>query len=176
MRFFCKHFHQREKHYHRCKICFASVPCMKKEMSVLRPEDNVDNDMIVLNKHLVLKKNISTGKGRLDGWAYRTEQQCIDGFSDIDECKGNHSCHVNAPKDLMFVLVTPDILEMEATAQVLDVFLLKPFPSERKALFICETCFTSVPCIDPFTPTISSVVLLTVCHTILMILVLRIWY
>ena len=33
------------------------------------------------------------------------------------------------PKDLMFVLVTPDILEMEATAQVLDVFLLKPFPS-----------------------------------------------
>ena len=38
------------------------------------------------------------------------------------------------PKDLMFVLVTPDILEMEATAQVIDVFLLKPFPSERKAL------------------------------------------
>ena len=23
-------------------------------------------------------------------------QKCIDGFSDIDECKGNHSCHVNA--------------------------------------------------------------------------------
>ena len=43
-------------------------------MSVLRPEDNVDNDTIVLNKHSVLKK-ISTGKGRLDGWAYRTEQQ-----------------------------------------------------------------------------------------------------
>ena len=38
------------------------------------------------------------------------------------------------PKDPMFVLVTPDILEMEATAQVLDAFLLKPFPSERKAL------------------------------------------
>ena len=32
----------------------------------------------------------------------------------------------------MFVLVTPDILEMEATAQVLDAFLLKPFPSEKK--------------------------------------------
>ena len=95
MRFFCNHFHQREKHYHRCKTCFASVPCMKKEMSVLRPEDNVDNDIIVLNKRLVLKK-ISTGKGRLDRWAYRTEQQCIDGFSDIDECKGNHSCLVNA--------------------------------------------------------------------------------
>ena len=77
----------------------------------------------------------------------------------------------------MFVLVTPDILEMEATAQVLDVFLLKAFPSERKALFICETCFTSVPCIiDPFTPKISSVILLTVYYTILMILVLRIWY
>ena len=27
----------------------------------------------------------------------------------------------------MSVLVTPDILEMEATAQVLDAFLLKPF-------------------------------------------------
>ena len=34
----------------------------------------------------------------------------------------------------MFVLVTPDILEMEATAQVPGVFLLKPFPSEKKAL------------------------------------------
>ena len=38
------------------------------------------------------------------------------------------------PKDLMFVLVTPDILEMETTAQVLDAFILKPFPSEKKAL------------------------------------------
>ena len=28
------------------------------------------------------------------------------------------------PKDRMFVFVTPDILEMEATAQVLDEFLL----------------------------------------------------
>ena len=43
-------------------------------MSILRPEDNVDNDTIVLNKYSVLKK-ISTGKGRLDGWAYRTEKQ-----------------------------------------------------------------------------------------------------
>ena len=41
-------------------------------MSVLRPEDNVDNDTIVLNKHSVVKKS---GKGRLDGWAYRTEQR-----------------------------------------------------------------------------------------------------
>ena len=23
-------------------------------------------------------------------------QKCIDGFPDIDECKENHSCHVNA--------------------------------------------------------------------------------
>ena len=36
----------------------------------------------------------------------------------------------------MFVLVTPDILEMETTAQVLDVFLLKPFPSEKKSTVI----------------------------------------
>ena len=43
-------------------------------MSILRPEDNVDNDTIVLNKHSVVKKT-STGKGRLDGWAYRTEQR-----------------------------------------------------------------------------------------------------
>ena len=76
----------------------------------------------------------------------------------------------------MFVLVTPDIMEMDVTAQVLDTFLLKPFPSERKALSICETCFTSIPCIDPFTPKISLVILLTVYHTILMMLVLRIWY
>ena len=45
------------------------------------------------------------------------------------------------PKDLMFVLVTPDILEMEATAQVIDVFLLKPFPSERKALSYLRDLF-----------------------------------
>ena len=36
----------------------------------------------------------------------------------------------------MFVLVTPDILEMETTAQVLDVSLLKPFPSEKKSSVI----------------------------------------
>ena len=40
------------------------------------------------------------------------------------------------PKDRMSVLVTPDILEMEATAQVPDVFLLKPFPSEKKSTII----------------------------------------
>ena len=45
------------KHYHRCKTCFTSIPCIKKEMSVLRPEDNVDNDTIVLNKHSVIKKS-----------------------------------------------------------------------------------------------------------------------
>ena len=38
---------------------------MKKEMSVLRPEDNVDNDIIVLNKHLVLKKKSQLAKGDL---------------------------------------------------------------------------------------------------------------
>ena len=76
----------------------------------------------------------------------------------------------------MFVLVTPDILEMEATAQVLDASLLKPFPSEKKHYHICETCFTSIPCIDPFTPKISLVILLTVYHIILMMLVQRIWY
>ena len=42
----------------------------------------------------------------------------------------------------MFALVTPDILEMEATAQVLDVFLLKPFPSERKALLYLRDLFS----------------------------------
>ena len=38
------------------------------------------------------------------------------------------------PMDRMFVVVTPVMLEMEATVQVLDAFLLQPFPSERKAL------------------------------------------
>ena len=45
----------------------------------------------------------------------------IYGFSDIDECKGNHSCHVNArcktALDHMYVNVTLDILEMDKTAQ-----------------------------------------------------------
>ena len=45
------------KHYHRCKTCFTSIPCIKKEMSVLRPEDNVDNNTLVLNKHSVVKKS-----------------------------------------------------------------------------------------------------------------------
>ena len=36
----------------------------------------------------------------------------------------------------MLVLVTPDILEMETTAKILDVFLLKPFPSEKKSTVI----------------------------------------
>ena len=84
--------------------------------------------------------------------------------------------HAWTPKDRIFVRVTPDILEMEATAQVLDAFLLKPFPSERKALSYLRDLFSSIPCIDPFTPNISLVILLTVYHTILTMLVLRIWY
>ena len=55
-------------------------------------------------------------------------QKCIDDFSDIDECKGNHSCHVNAictnTKGLYVCTCHPDILEMDATAQVFDAFLL----------------------------------------------------
>ena len=35
---------------------FCQHTLYEKEMSVLRPEDNVDNDTIVLNKHSVLKK------------------------------------------------------------------------------------------------------------------------
>ena len=38
------------------------------------------------------------------------------------------------PKDRMFVLVTPDILEMDGTAQVLDAFFFKPFLLARIAL------------------------------------------
>ena len=38
------------------------------------------------------------------------------------------------PKDRTLVLVTSDILKMEATAKVLDTFLLQPFPLGRKAL------------------------------------------
>ena len=41
----------------------------------------------------------------------------------------------------MFVLVTPDILKMEATAKVLDTFLLEPFPLERKALSSLENLY-----------------------------------
>ena len=84
--------------------------------------------------------------------------------------------HARTPKDCMFVLVTQDILEMDATAQVIDAFLLKPLPSERKALSFMRDLFSSIPCIDPFTPNISLVILLTVYHKILTMLVLRIWY
>ena len=76
--------------------------------------------------------------------------------------------HARTPKDCMFVLVTQDILEMDATAQVIDAFLLKPFPSERKALSYLRDLFSSI--------LISLVILLTVYHTILTMLVLRIWY
>ena len=50
------------------------------------------------------------------------------------------------------------------------------FHQKGKHYHICETYFTSIPCIDPFTPEISLVIRLTVYHTILMMLVLRIWY
>ena len=62
MRFFCNHSHWEEKHYHLCKTCFTSIPCIKRDES--RLEDNGDNDTIVFNKHSVVKK-ISTGKGDL---------------------------------------------------------------------------------------------------------------
>ena len=38
------------------------------------------------------------------------------------------------PKDRMFVLVTPDILEMDGTAHVLDAFLLNLFQLARLVL------------------------------------------
>ena len=54
--------------------------------------------------------------------------KCIHGFSDIDEYKGlalvTWMLPARTPKDRMFVLVTPDILEMDGTAHVLDAFLL----------------------------------------------------
>ena len=49
--------------------------------------------------------------------------------------------HARTLRDLMFVLVTPDIMEMEATAQVLDAFLLQPFILERKALSSLQHLF-----------------------------------
>ena len=39
----------------------------EKEMSVLRPEDNVDNDTIVLNKHSVVKKSQLAKGDLMDG-------------------------------------------------------------------------------------------------------------
>ena len=45
------------------------------------------------------------------------------------------------PKDRTLVLVTPDILKMEATAKVLDAFLSKPFPLGRKALSSLQDLF-----------------------------------
>ena len=40
------------------------------------------------------------------------------------------------PMDRMFVLVTPVMLEMEATVQVLDAFLLVTIPIRKKSTII----------------------------------------
>ena len=53
--FLCNHSHKKEKHYHLCKSCFTSIPCIKRDEC--RPEDNGDNDTIVFNKHSVVKKS-----------------------------------------------------------------------------------------------------------------------
>ena len=45
--------------------------------------------------------------------------------------------HAQTPKDRMFVLVTQDILEMEAIAQVFDAFLFLHY-------YLCKTWFTSI--------------------------------
>ena len=46
----------------------------------------------------------------------------VFGLSDIEECKGNHSCHANAnaqiPLDHKHVHATLDILEMDIVVQV----------------------------------------------------------
>ena len=81
-------------------------------MSVQRPEDNVDNDTIVLNKYSVVKK--SQLADLMDG---------LTGLTSLKE----------------ITLVTWN--QMDATAQLLDVFLLKPFPSERKALSYLRDLF-----------------------------------
>ena len=49
--------------------------------------------------------------------------------------------HARTPKDRTFVLVTPDILKMEATAQVINAFPLESFPLERKPLSSLQELF-----------------------------------
>ena len=49
--------------------------------------------------------------------------------------------HARTPKDRRFVLVTPDILKMEATAQVLNAFPLESLPLERKVLSSLQELF-----------------------------------
>ena len=46
---------------------FCQHTLYEKEMSVLRPEDNVDNDTTVLNKHSVVKKSQLAKGDLMDG-------------------------------------------------------------------------------------------------------------
>ena len=111
-----------------------------------RLEDNIDDDTIVLNKHS--GKKISTDKGRLDGWAHRTEQWIkFAGNQEKNLVSAKVSCLRLGPKKtrLRFLsLCSPTSSRLHFLKFVLkflrikginlDAFLLKPFPSERKAL------------------------------------------
>ena len=99
-------------------------------------------------------------------------------FTDINECKVNHSCHVNATcmntKGSYVCTCHPGYTGNGSDCT--GTWCISFESISKKHYHICETCFTSIPCIDPFTPKISLVILLTVYHIILMMLVQRIWY
>ena len=102
-------------------------------------------------------------------------------FTDINECKGNHSCHVNATcmntKGSYVCTCHPGYTGNGSDCTGIWCISIETISTRIKTHYhICETCFTSIPCIDPFTPKVSLIILLTVCHTILMMSVLRIWY
>ena len=99
-------------------------------------------------------------------------------FTDINECKRNHSCHVNATcmntKGSYVCTCHPGYTGNGSDCS--GTWCISFETISKKHYHICETFFTSIPCIDPFTPKISLVILLTVYHIILMMSVLRIRY
>ena len=65
---------------------FCQLPCIKEDMSILRPEDNVDNDTIVLNKHSVVKKSQLAKGDMMDGLTVQNNRFKLAGNQEIIYC------------------------------------------------------------------------------------------
>ena len=106
MRFLCNHSHKKEKHYHLCKSCFTSIPCIKRDEC--RPEDNGDNDTIVFNKHSVVKKSQLAKETWWIGLQDRTTDLNL-GKPRKNLVSGNVKCSRLEPQDKDFSAYAPQL-------------------------------------------------------------------